>query len=239
MKQTKSLTTKEFQDLYKVAKAGTEDSPIAREKMIKGSLSLVNFVIKKYNFVNMDYDDQFQEGAIALIKAIDGYDGGEVFTAYAITAIQRAISRAYNTNSTIKVSEEAKRVTYYASQIDQGEITFDELSPNIQAKFSRYFNGKTIKEIIELLPKYVALAYADDVISQTTEDDVIVGGVYLDTFTPDFSILSLEETTCIRLACGFDGEPVSLNSIALRLGKSRPWVQRAYKGALQKLREAL
>ena len=212
-------------------KQGGSEALLAREKMIEGSLSLVNWVIKKYNFINMDYDDQFQEGSIALIKAIDGYDGGSVFTSYAIISIERAIRRSYNTNENIKISEEAQRVIYYAGQIENGDITFDELSPNIQKNFKRFFSNKTYKEILAMKPVYSSL----DSIQEKSKFDLFQP----DLFQPNFSLLTEEEEVVIKLYFGFDGDPVSLNKISVILGKSRRWVSDTYKTALAKIKENL
>jgi len=240
MKTPKSLSTQDFYDLYIVMKQGGAEALLARNKMIEGSLSLVRLVLNRYKFVNQDnFDDLYQEGVIALINAVDSYDGGAVFTTYAITGIDWAIRRAYTLDSTIHVNEKAKRVIEYAKRIDSGETTFDELKPLLKKDFDIFFCGKSIKEIISLEPKYTDLYYAKEFSKDIVESDIMVAGLYVDEFNPNFNLLTEEEEKVIRLYFGFHGEPVSLNEISRIMGKSRRWVPATYKIALDKLRKAL
>lgn len=242
MKNQKSLTTEEFYNLYLIMKQGGSEALLARGKMIEGSLSLVRLVLNKYKFVNQDnFDDLYQEGVVALINAVDTYDGGKVFTTYAITGIDWAIRRAYTLDSTIHVNEKAKRVIEYAKRIRSGDISFDELTPSLKKDFEILFRGKSIKEIIALDPKYTDLYYAKDSLSleYKPETDIMISNLYVDEFNPDFSVLTEDEAIVVRLYFGFDGDPVSLNKIAEIFNKDRSWAKRLLPKALAKLKEAL
>ena len=73
-----------------------------QEQLVVGNLRLVAAVINKLQVYSMDWEDQFQHGAISLQKAVEYFDPskGTKFSTYAVTVIRGDLLRALENFST-------------------------------------------------------------------------------------------------------------------------------------------
>ena len=132
------LTDEEKEALFVRIADGDMD---AREKFIKGNLSLVLSVIQRFSGNNMESaDDLFQVGCIGLIKAIDNFDRSldVKFSTYAVPMIIGECRRYLRDNNAIRVSRSLRDIAYkaiYAKDIltkrMDREPTIEEISNEI------------------------------------------------------------------------------------------------------------
>lgn len=103
------------------------------DTMYKENINLVHTVIRKHypQFVHTDeYDDAFQEGSIALLKAIDGFNPelGYEFSTYAYPTIRNYIYKAiYKTSSNMRVSRNSHELYIKYNQLLKEGYTFNEI----------------------------------------------------------------------------------------------------------------
>lgn len=100
-----------------------------REEMILSNLNLVHQVLKKIYrppYAYYSYEDMYQEGVVALIRAVDKYnpDLGFSFSTYAFPFIRGSVLRFVNENHNLKYSRSQFTAIYRRSKedVDPNEV---------------------------------------------------------------------------------------------------------------------
>ncbi len=141
-----------------------------RNKLIEEYLYMVDILVRKYLGKGIEYDDLYQVGAMALIKAVDRFDPskGFTFTSFATPTILGEIKKHFRDKGwSMKVPRRLKEI---AGSIPKAKET-------LQTKLGRPPTPKEIAEELELTEKDVlqameaSLAYTSFSISQTYDDD--------------------------------------------------------------------
>ena len=114
-KNIKFLMLKEDEQIELFKKYCNGDKS-AYEKLVKGNLGLVSYVIDKY-FSNLTFDEKeeiFQEGCLGLQYAINKFDinFGNKFSTYAVPFIYGVIRTYRRDNNTIRISRSLKDLFY-------------------------------------------------------------------------------------------------------------------------------
>ena len=83
-----------------------------KEKLVSENLGLVHACAKRFKGRGIEYDDLYQSGCLALIKAIDGFDEskGFKFSTYAVPVILGEMKRLFRDGGTIKVGRSLKEL---------------------------------------------------------------------------------------------------------------------------------
>lgn len=129
VKNIEDFTEEAFQEEMDSGGGQNNLTPEEREKKIMENYNLIFYAISQLhlNRGSMDFEDIVNEGAIALIKAVDNYkEGSASFSTYAVKAIERAIVRFINRNKPIRlpdwVLEERGRMESYKKKHPQTNL---------------------------------------------------------------------------------------------------------------------
>lgn len=89
-----------------------------KEKLVSENLGLVHACAKRFKGRGIEYDDLYQSGCLALIKAIDGFDEskGFKFSTYAVPVILGEMKRLFRDGGTIKVGRSLKELSLKATK---------------------------------------------------------------------------------------------------------------------------
>src|SRR5437899_1049759 len=95
LSQTERLTLADEQVLARRIQGRTKGWRAARERFIEANLGLVVTIALRFEKFRLDLDDKIEEGNVALIRAVDGFQPGRgKFSSYAGMIIEHAIMRA-------------------------------------------------------------------------------------------------------------------------------------------------
>ena len=124
------LTSSEKEELLRKIQKGDAE---AREAYIKGNLSLVLSLIKRFSASAEQADDLFQIGCIGLMKAIDNFDLslGVQFSTYAVPMIVGEIRRYLRDNNSIRVSRSLRDTAYKAIYARENYVKTNLKEPTI------------------------------------------------------------------------------------------------------------
>ncbi len=125
------LTEQEKEELFKEIKKGNRQ---ARERYIKGNLSLVLSIIQRFSNSNENLDDLFQIGCIGLMKAIDNFDTtlNVKFSTYAVPMIIGEVRRFLRDNNTIRVSRSLRDIAYKAIYTKEAIMKNTDREPTVE-----------------------------------------------------------------------------------------------------------
>lgn len=114
------------------------DGLLAREEMISRNVKLVIHVSKKFISTGIPFEDLIEEGNIALVRAVDGYnpETGNAFSSYAVQVIKSQLIRVSRVNSSVmRVPEGAGQDIYGLQKAESAlrdklnrEPTYQELA---------------------------------------------------------------------------------------------------------------
>src|SRR4051812_26229188 len=100
------LSLEEEQTLARRIQNRTKGWRQARQRFLEANLGLVVRIALRYEKFRLSLDDKIQEGNLALMRAVDGFQPGRgKFSAYAGTIIEHGIMRACREEGTIRVPE--------------------------------------------------------------------------------------------------------------------------------------
>jgi RNA polymerase sigma factor (sigma-70 family) len=100
------LTLEEEQVLARRIQGKTKGWRQARQRFIEANLGLVVTIALRYQKSDLPLDDKIQEGNLALMRAVDGFQPGRgKFSSYAGVIIEHAILRACREEGTVRVPE--------------------------------------------------------------------------------------------------------------------------------------
>ena len=108
-----------------------------KEKIVSENLGLVHACAKRFKGRGIEYDDLYQSGCLALVKAIDGFDEskGFKFSTYAVPVILGEMKRLFRDGGTVKVGRSLKELSLKATKAcdkfrveNEREATISELA---------------------------------------------------------------------------------------------------------------
>src|SRR5881227_195567 len=104
LSDTERLSLEEEQLLARRIQNRTKGWRQARERFLEANLGLVVTIALRYEKFDLPLDDKIQEGNLALMRAVDGFQTGRgKFSSYAGMIIERAILRACREEGTVRV----------------------------------------------------------------------------------------------------------------------------------------
>jgi RNA polymerase primary sigma factor len=225
----------------------------ARQTFVEANLRLVVAVARPYQGRGVDLMDLVQEGNIGLLRAVDRFDGqmGNRFSTYAVWWIRQSILRAFDTSRSIRlpVHRESERRTLArvrealhaelhrpatieelaeASGIDAARVRFDLGMPEASVSLSTAVGADGL-QLGDVLPDDEAVA----------PDDAVAGTDLTSDIARLVATLPPRLATVVRLRFGFgDGEPLTREEVATRLGVTRERVRQLEQRALARLRRS-
>lgn len=142
----------------------------ARDELIKHNLRLVVSIARKFDYSSIPLMDLVQEGNIALIKAVEKFDGnlGYKFSTFVYPAIYSSIKRYVIMNRIIKtsVNNEANRARISAT-IDEYRKIYGKEPTNEELSKLTNMSIDTVKFIKNIIDDAISL---DTYISEENED---------------------------------------------------------------------
>ena len=144
----KVLSSEETLDLFNKMHEG---DIFARDELVKGNLTLVLSILKKFQNKVDNLDDLFQVGCLGLVKAIDNFDTSYdvKLSTYACPMILGEIKRYLRDNSFLRVSRQLKDRAYQAMKVKEEYIAKYQKEPSNE-EIARILN-LTSFEVIEAL----------------------------------------------------------------------------------------
>lgn len=106
MSRAASLSAENYEGtLEKLARARAGDKR-AREEVVEENLPLVHYVLRRFRDRGVEYEDLYQYGCIALLKAVDRFDPAYNvrFSTYAVPIIMGEVRRFLRDDGTVHVS---------------------------------------------------------------------------------------------------------------------------------------
>jgi RNA polymerase primary sigma factor len=234
-----------------LAKRVERGDPEAKRRLIESNLRLVVAVAKHYRNLGVPLADLVQEGALGLMRAVDGFDyrRGYKFSTYAIWWIRQAIRRAVSNGArTIRVPvhvvERRRQLTKAASRL---ETALGRRPTRAELAVATHIPLAKVDEALDAPSVGVSLniLVGDDEATELVE-------LVPDPRIPDPAVAFEREATrrCVRQALvllperereivvrhfGLDGPPRTLEEIGRELGLTRERVRQLELHALADL----
>ncbi|MDR0341272.1 MAG: sigma-70 family RNA polymerase sigma factor [Mycoplasmataceae bacterium] len=232
----------------------------AFDKLITSNLRLVTAQAKHYNNNGVDLADLINEGLTGLIKSLEKFelDKGVKLSTYATWWIRQSITRAIADQGRyvripIHMADLIKKINFAEREFlerNGRSATNQEISDLLGGKESG-FTAEKVADIKKISTDIVSL---DKNISSDDENS-FSGFLKEDAFTPaDEKIFNQElsdelneildkyldeeqkNIICLRFGLGEFSEPMSLESIAGKLGKSKDYVRQVDSKAMRLLK---
>jgi len=227
-----------------------------KNRFVRSNLRLVIPLARSYaSFGLMPLDDLIQEGNLGLMKAVDRFDHsqGNKFSTYAMWWIRHAVNRA--------MADKARTVRLPAHLVGaMSKLRKAERQMNLDgeswddAEFARRC-GMTVDKLVQVRRYKEAMPLSLDQGSKTDEH-VPVRDLIPDLEAPDFDALIddrsqqewLEgaiqklpaiEASILRGRFGLEGEPQTLNDLAIKHKLSRERIRQIQETGIEHLRKAL
>lgn len=250
--EARSLSNTERHELESMVSLGAD----AQERLLTGNWGLVVHYAKKFANMGVPEDDLTQEGALGLIRAMQGYVPGKAaFSTYAVFWIKKFIFDAIaNQGRSIPLSP---NVTYILGRIKKAAADFE-------AKTGQAPTTEDISQVTGLSPRRISNALRNEQQSRSSSLDALyyckAGDRKLEEAIPDPNtekqfddvlgqaplcdimevlrrVLTPREMKVILLRFGFGNEPPkTLSEIGVIMHRTKECIRLIEKAALTKLR---
>ena len=249
IKDARTLTRAEEVELFKQAKAGSEE---ARQKLILANLRFVVRVAREYKDYGLSLIELISEGNFGLLEAVKRFDEtrGFKFITYAVWWIRQAILKALAEQGKIAKPplsqiNDLQRIDKEASALAQvlGRApTFDEISANVNISTERTRNAVAASQQDVRLD---APAFQDEeaplmtllAAEQAAVDEEVMQGQMARNVRACLEVLDTREYQIVSSYFGFhDLRPMTLEEIGETMGVTRERVRQLRNRALDKIR---
>ena len=236
-----------------IERAATGDRD-TRRRLIEAHLGLVYAIARRYaRRWNVPFEDLLQEGALALVQAVDHYDPTKAMklSTYATWWVGQAVRRAalayarpvrfpeelWERAGTATRAEEDLRLRL-GREADEGELAS-----------SLGWSGEELAEVRRALEPVASLeapagedgtGELGDLLADTAADDPAEEAARSDArrrLAEALAALPERERTVLFRRAGFEGEPATLTEIGRSLGISRERARQIEGAALKRLRK--
>ena len=232
------LSKSDQAEMYKSMKDGDKN---AREDLINSCLPLVIDISKKFRYNNkhVDLDDMFQEGNIALMKAVDSWDIDKGNLTTVVTwCVRRALidlitDAKYNVKYAYSLSRRAALELRKVKRVESNDV--EEISKETGLSIKR------IKKLLSIAPNgsrrvaYRRQQIRDLAPDEKEESKRFCMGDLLDLID---ETLEGDEKTIFCLWAGIDSKKIGKKEIAMSLGKTEKYVYDTIKKATRMLSNA-
>lgn len=225
----------------------------ALERLIRANLRFVVSVAKQYQGCGLPIEDLINEGNLGLLKAVEKFDEtrGFKFISYAVWWIRQSI---------LKAIAEKKRLIRLPSTQSTRHMYLQRIYAQLEQEFEREPTPEELAQALNIKPEEVLELRAVNEVSSldTPAGAEEEGTTLLETLIskePDYTQemekqelkraleraiarLSDREQEVIRLTFGLEGVPLSVHSVAEKLGLSPERVRQIRSQALKKLRKS-
>ena len=224
----------------------------ARNELVTANLRFVITVAKQYQYADADFEDLVNEGNIGLIRAAETFDPnrGVKFTTHSVWRIQESIMKFLEDKARmIRMPQNAmlelNRVRNFAAQYEQEHHhapSMGEMAEHLDVTEER------LAEILYGVTSTVSLDAPCASDTDTTVGDMMADswvkstdhGLMLESLRHDVQValngVSPREQDILRLYFGMDGEPMSMDTIAMTLHLTRERVRQLMTKAIGTLR---
>ncbi|AHG92596.1 RNA polymerase sigma factor, sigma-70 family (plasmid) [Gemmatirosa kalamazoonensis] len=238
----------------RVARGG-DDAGEALDALVSANLRFVVSVAKRYQHLGLALSDLIGEGNLGLVRAARRFDAtqGVKFISYAVWWIRQAIFQALAEHSRIvrlpvHRAGAVFRVSRHASALQQElgrEATVAELARRAALTESDVEIALAVPQRAHVSLDAPLARDADDPLrdrlaDRTTQppDEPVMEHFRSTLVETALASLRPREARILRLYYGFDGEPLTLEEIAARLGVTRERVRQIKERALSRLRRS-
>jgi len=224
----------------------------ARRRLIGSYMGLVAAMARRYARWGVPLEDLFQEGALALVQAVDHYDPGKGMrlSTYVTWWVKQAIRRAAMAQSTLVRTPE--RLWERAGEAERAEgYLRSRLEREVQDPDVAGALGWSEEELAEVRRALLPVVSLE---APVGEEDLERGGLIADPGADDPAEVAARNDARRRLAealsalperrsavlskrFGLDGQPRSLAAVGETLGVSRERARQLEGAALSELRE--
>jgi len=224
----------------------------ARNELVIANLRFVISVAKQYQHMGADLEDLINEGNIGLIKAAEAFDPtkGFKFATYAVWWIRQSIlgfiaEKAQIVRLPQNVTNQLCRIYNFSINFEQEHHrapTFDEMAQTLDiteerlrdylyyAKCTTSLDAPCSSDIDTTMGEMVA-----DTATPKTDDRLLLDSLRHDVQVAIDSV-SPREQTILRLYFGLDGEPLSMDMIAMEFHLTRERVRQLIEKAIASIR---
>ncbi len=249
IRHSKPLSRKEEVRLFKLAKAGDEES---RQTIITANLRFVVSVAREYKDYGMSLSELISEGNVGLLEATKRFDEdrGFKFITYAVWWIRQAILKALAEHGKIarppmSQINDLQRLEKESNALAQRlgrDPTFGEIVASIDISALRTRNAM---EVGQTDVSFDAPTYQDEettlhsVYAADTDgiDEVFEDGEMRGTVNDCLGVLDDREYQIVRCYYGLESmQPMTLEEIGNALGVTRERVRQLRNRAIDKLR---
>jgi RNA polymerase primary sigma factor len=249
IRHSKPLSRKEEVRLFKLAKAGDEES---RQTIITANLRFVVSVARQYKDYGMSLSELISEGNVGLLEATKRFDEdrGFKFITYAVWWIRQAILKALAEHgkitrppmSQINDLQHLEKQSNALAQRLGRDPTFGEIAASIDISARRTRNAMEVgqSDVSFDAPTYqdeettlhsVYAADADGI------DEIFEDGEMRGTVNDCLGVLDDREYQIVRCYYGLESmQPMTLEEIGNALGVTRERVRQLRNRAIDKLR---
>jgi len=244
------LSEGEERRLLRRLASGDQD---ARRRLIEAHLSMVTALSRRYaRRWDVPLEDLLQEGALALVQAVDHYDPNREMklSTYATWWVKQAIKRAAMAQSRlVRVPE---RLWERAEELSRAERSLgsrpEQEGWDREPSEALSWSNEELEEVRGALRPVISLEAPVSVQAcklgellpdPSVEDpsDIVVRNDARHRLAKALAAIPERERTVLVDRTGFDGNPQSLTTIGKSLGVSRERVRQLEGKALKKLRE--
>jgi RNA polymerase primary sigma factor len=224
----------------------------ARRRLIESYLGLVAAMARRYARWGVPLEDLFQEGALALVQAIDHYDPGKGMrlSTYVTWWVKQAIRRAAMAQSTpVRLPERLWERAGEAARAERSlrhRLGREARDPDVRSVLG--WSEEDLAEVRRALQPVVSLE------AQVGDEGLERGELVTDPVFDDPAEAAARDDAAHRLAealaalpersatvlsrrYGLDGRPRSLAAVGETLGVSRERARQLENAALSELRE--